>query len=235
MAIDDLAQDLLSALDDGLIQGLYRLASVDPAAVLDDLSTSGTPVEAIDAVRRVPVEVIDPLARRYVREASRAAAVSGASLGFGGWVGVPPGLLHLVVLLVRLAQRLSVVYGVDFRTGKGEIELWKALAHGVGADVDWEGTEAELMRRLPAVVTGTGTFSNPLLVKAAQAVLMRIALSSGARLTRFVPVVGAGSGAVLNYLEVVRVGRRLVETYRTRHAIAGFDPGQAVEVEILQG
>ena len=66
-------------------------------------------------------------------------------------------------------------------------------------------------------------------------VLLRVAITSGARITRFVPVVGAGSGAVLNFLEVHRVGRRLKDTWRARHAIAGFDPRSAIEVEVLQG
>ena len=235
MNFDDLAKHLFNALDDGLLQSLYRLASVEPAEVLADLSAPGRVVSSVDDVCRLPVEVIDPVASRYIREASRSAAISGVSLGLGGWVGVPPGLLHLTVLLLRLAQRLSVSYGVDFTTSRGEIELWKSLAQGVGARLDWEGTEAELYRRLPVVVTGTGTFTNPLLVKAAQEVLLRVAITSGARITRFVPVVGAGSGAVLNFLEVHRVGRRLKDTWRARHAIAGFDPRSAIEVEVLQG
>ena len=150
-------------------------------------------------------------------------------------MGLPPGLLHLTVLMVRLGQRLSIAYGVDYRSGRGELELWKALALAVGANVDWEGTEAQLMRRLPVVVTGTGAFSNPLLVQAARAVLMRVAIISGTRITRLVPVVGAGSGAILNFLEVHRVGRRLKDRFRERHAIVGFDREKAVEVEILRG
>ncbi len=235
MNIEDLGHNILSALDEGLVQALYRLASVEPDDVLARLSSADSPLRTIEAVAGLPVEVLDPIASRYIKEARRSAAMSGASLGFGGWVGVPPGLLHLVVLIVRLAQRLAVTYGVDFRTSRGELELWKALAHGVGANVDWEGTETELLRRLPVVVTGTGALTNPLLVKAAQAVLMRVAVTAGTRVTRFVPVVGAGSGAVLNYLEVHRVGRRLKETWRARHAIAGFNPSDAVVVEILQG
>ncbi len=235
MNVEDLGRSILDALDDGLVQGLYRLASVEPDSVLSDLSTGEKRLERIEDSRRLPVELIDPVAARYIKDARRSAALSGASLGFGGWMGLPPGLMHLMVLLLRLAQRLSLAYGVDYRTGKGEIELWKALATAVGAKVDWEGTEAELMRKLPVVVTGTGAFANPLLVQAARAVLMRVAIIGGARVTRFVPVVGAGSGAVLNFLEVHRVGHRLKATFRTRHAIVGFDPGQAIEVEILRG
>ena len=232
---NDLGRALLDALDDGLLQRLYRVASVEPDAVLRDLGGAAEPLPGIAAVAALPLSVIDPVAQRYVREAARSAALSGASLGLGGWIGVPPGLLHLTVLLLRLAQRLSLAHGVDFRTDRGEIELWKSLALAVGARVDWEGTEAELMRRMPAVVTGTGAFSNPLLVKAAQAVVLRIAVSAGSRVTRLVPVIGAGSGALLNYLEVRRVGGSLKESYRARHAIAAFDPREALEVEIIRG
>ncbi len=235
MNVEDLGRSILDALDDGLVQGLYRLASVEPASVLADLSSGDERLQRIEDSGLLPVELIDSVAHRYIKDARRAAALSGASLGFGGWIGLPPGLMHLMVLLLRLAQRLSLAYGVDYRTGKGEIELWKALAAAVGAKVDWEGTEAELMRRLPVVVTGVGAFSNPLLVQAARAVLMRVAIIGGARITRFVPVVGAGSGAVLNFLEVHRIGNRLKLTFRARHAIVGFDPGQAIEVEILRG
>ena len=75
----------------------------------------------------------------------------------------------------RLGQRLSLTYGFDFRTDRGEIELWKVPAKAVGAKVNWEGSETDLMRRLPAVVTGTGTFSNPLLLQAFQSVVVRVA------------------------------------------------------------
>lgn len=235
MNVEDLGRSVLDALDDGLVQGLYKLASVEPASVLSDLSRAGEPLESVEDARNLPVELIDPVARRYIKEASRSAAMSGASLGFGGWMGLPPGLMHLTVLMLRLAQRMALAYGVDYRSGKGEIEMWKALALAVGAKVDWEGTEAELMRKLPVVVTGTGAFSNPLLVQAARAVLMRVAIISGARVTRLVPVVGAGSGAVLNFLEVHTVGHRLKNRFRAHHAIVGFDPGQAIEVEILRG
>jgi hypothetical protein len=154
-------------------------------------------------------------------------------MGFSGWIGIPSSLAHLVIVLLRLAQRISLAYGFDYRTSRGEIEMWKALAGSVGADVDWEGTEAELMRRLPAVITGTGTFANPLLLKAVQAVITRVALNSSLRVTRAVPVVGAGSGFLLNFVHVDRVGKRLKASYRNRHAISGFDPSAAIEVEIV--
>lgn len=234
MKPEDLARGLFDAFDEGIFQSAYRISSVPPPTVLADLGRLGARVGCLEEVAALPTEQIDPLVDRYVRRARRQAAFSGASLGAGGWIGLPGGLGHLVLLIVRLAQRISLAYGFDYRTDRGEIELWKALAAATGAELDWEGTEAELMRRLPVVVTGTGTFANPLLLKAFQAVVMRIAVAAGLRVTRWVPVIGGGSGLVINWLQVDSIGRQLKQTWRNRHGIAGFDPSAAVEVEIVR-
>jgi len=233
MTPEDVARSLLDAFDDGLFQTFYRLTWVKPETVLKDVRGSGADIADLAGCGALPTEQLDGVADRYIRRARRSAAISGISLGAGGWVGLPPGLGHLVVVIVRMAQRISLTYGFDYRTDRGEIELWKGLAAATGANIDWEGTEAELMRRLPVVVTGTGTFSNPLLLKAFQAVVTRIAIASGMRVTRWVPVVGGGSGGVLNWLHVDSIGRRLKETWRSQHALMGFDPTGAVEVEVL--
>ena len=90
------------------------------------------------------------------------------------------------------------------------------------------------MRRLPAVVTGTGTFANPLLLKAFQAVVVRLSIAAGFRVSRWVPIVGGGSAMVLNYLQVDSVGRQLKAAWRGKHMLSSFDPAGAVEVEILR-
>ena len=233
MKAEDLARSVFDTLDDGILQGLYKLASVSPDDVLADLRSKGRAVSGLPEVSDVPVEILDAVADVYIRDARRSAAMSGGAMGLTGWIGIPSSLAHLVIVLLRLSQRISLAYGFDYRTSRGEIEMWKALAGSVGADVDWEGTEAELMRRLPAVITGTGTFANPLLLKAVQAVVTRVALNSSLRVTRAVPVVGAGSGFLLNFVHVDRVGKRLKASYRNRHAISGFDPSGALVVEIV--
>lgn len=233
MKAEDIARVLLDALDEGLFQHVYQLASVKDATVLADFAEVGIDVGTIVALQGRPAEELDPQVDRYIAAARRSAATSGLSLGAGGWVGLPAGLSHLVVVVLRLAQRISLAYGFDYTTDRGEIELWKALAASVGADVDFEGTEAELMRRLPAVVTGTGTFQNPLLLKAFQAVVLRLAASAGLHLTRWVPVVGGGTGLVINWVQVGRVGRGLKSEFRSRHALTSFDRASAIEVDVL--
>ena len=231
---EDIASTFLDSLDEGMFQTIYRLASVDENEVLRDLRGFGLQVDNLSSVAGLPLPSLDALADRYVKRAKRSAALSGASLGMGGWLGLPSGLVHMVVVILRLGQRLSLTYGFDFRTDRGEIELWKALAKAVGAKVNWEGSEADLMRRLPAVVTGTGTFSNPLLLQAFQSVVVRVATRAGLHATRWVPVVGGGTSLIVNYLEIDKVGRDLKGSYRAQHALVDFRRDQAIEVEILR-
>lgn len=233
MKAEDIASGFLDSLDEGMFQAIYRLASVDEEEIYKEFKTLGIEVSSLSGVAALPVQTLDVLADRFIRRAKRSAALSGASLGFGGWLGLPSGLVHMVVVVLRLGQRLSLTYGFDYRSDRGEIELWKALAKAVDAKVDWEGSEAELMRRLPAVVTGTGTFSNPLLLKAFQSVVARIAASAGLHVSRWMPVVGSGTGLIVNYLEVDKIGRRLKQRWRANHALEDFNPQQAQEVEIL--
>ena len=221
-------------LDEGLLRAVYRLASVPAEDVLADLRP-GSPLLSVDAVATLPPEQIDPLVDRYIRDARLQAGVAGAGLGLVGWAGVPPGIAHVFVLHIRLAQRVAMAYGTDWRTDRGEIELWRGLAAAVEARVDWEGLDADLLGKLPAIVAGPGTVRNPLLLRAIQAVALRVAQTAGLRATRWVPVIGSGTGLVLGFLQIDRVGKRLKRNFRARHGLSRFDGRDALEAEIVSG
>jgi len=233
MRADQLARNIFDTIDEGLFQRLYQVASVEPESVFADLREAGHDVSTLEDLQKLPTEVLDSLADNYIRRARRKAAVGGVSLGIGGWLGLGPGLSQLLILILRLSQRISLVYGFDYRSGRGELELWKALAAAVGASLRWEGTEAEIVKRLPVAVTGSGAFANPLLMQALRAVVKRVALLSGRQVTRWLPLVGGGTGMVFNYLEVGRIGNRLKANWRAQHVISRFDPSSAIEVEII--
>jgi len=230
---DDLTKAVFDTIDEGVLQRLYQVASVEPEAVLDDVRKGGHAVESLHDLQKLPTEVLDALVDGYIQRAKRVAAVGGVSLGLGGWLGLGPGLSQLLVVILRLGQRISLAYGFDYRTDRGELELWKGIAAAVGASLRWEGVEAELIKRLPVAVTGSGTFTNPLLMQALRAVIARVALSSGRQVTRWLPLVGGGTGMIFNYLEVDRIGRRMKATWRSQHVISSFDPNSAIEVEII--
>jgi len=233
MKADQLARAVFDAIDEGVLQRLYQVASVQPEAILADLREAGHQIDSIEQVQELPTEVLDALADRYIQSAKRKAAMGGASMGLGGWLGLAPGLSQMLVLVLRLAQRISLTYGFDYRSEQGELELWKGLASAVGASLRWEGTEIELMKRLPVAVTGSGALTNPLLMQALRAVIGRVALTSSRQVSRWLPLVGSGTGMVFNYLEVDRIGRRLKANWRSQHVISSFDTNSAIEVEIL--
>ncbi len=234
MKADELARAVFATIDEGILQRLYDVASVRPEAILADLREAGHEAETIEQLQALPTEVLDSLADRYIRSAKRKAAMGGASMGLGGWLGLAPGLSQMLVLVLRLGQRISLTYGFDYRSERGELELWKGLASAVGASLRWEGTEAELMKRLPVAVTGSGALTNPLLMQALRAVIARVALTSSRQVSRWLPLVGGGTGLVFNYLEVDRIGRRLKANWRAQHVISSFDTSSAIEVEILE-
>tara|TARA_Y100001968_G_scaffold332461_1_gene390712 strand:+ start:380 stop:1090 length:711 start_codon:yes stop_codon:yes gene_type:complete len=234
MKVDEVAQAVFDAIDEGVLHRLYQLASVEPDQVLADLRQSGHPVQSIEQLQTLPTEVLDRQADLYIRSAKRKAAFGGASMGMGGWLGLGPGLSQMLVVALRLSQRISLVYGFDYRDERGELELWKGLAAAVGASLRWEGTEAELWGRLPAAITGSGALSNPLITQALRSVVKGLALRSSGQLSRWLPLVGGGAGMVFNYLEVDRMGRRLKGDWRARHLIASFEKDSAIEVEILE-
>ena len=125
MKADELARTVFDTIDEGILQRLYEVASVRPETILADLQEAGYEVEGIEQLKDLPTEVLDSLADRYIQSAKRKAAMGGASMGLGGWLGLAPGLSQMLVLVLRLAQRISLTYGFDYRSERGELELWK--------------------------------------------------------------------------------------------------------------
>jgi hypothetical protein len=227
--LDDMNQSFAS----DVLPALIRAASIDPARFLTDLGRRGLPVNRVEDLRELDVELIDPVARSIVKSARRVSAVSGVGMGMGGWLAVAPEVLQQMVMLLKMAQRLSLLYGVDYRGRAGEVVLWKAMAHAVGADANPEGvTPASL--QIPARLGRTGMAVNPIVSRIALAVLQRLALRLSAPLGRMVPVVGSGVGMLANYAQMGRAGRRMMEFYRCRRyslGRGGFE--DLVEVEVL--
>jgi hypothetical protein len=227
--LDDMSQSFAS----DVLPALIRASSIDRSRFVADLGRRGLPVSRAEDLRELDVELIDPVARSIVQSARRVSAVSGVGLGMGGWLAVAPEVLQQMVMLLKMAQRLSLLYGIDYQQRTGEVLVWKAMAHAVGADSNLEGaTPASL--QIPARLGRTGMAVNPIVSRIALAVLQRIALRLSAPLGRMVPVVGSGVGMLANYAQMGRAGRRMMEFYRCRRyslGRSGFE--DLVEVEVL--
>ncbi len=204
--------------DEGLVGHLYHLASVPPSEVLATLRQEGVTVYAPEHVLEVPTERLDPIADKIIRKALWRGTFYGATFGMGGLLSVPPELAYLFLTIVRLAQRISLCYGQEYESLRGQIELWSTLGRGVGIELDIEGLETDVYRRLP-VVFGKGPFRDPLLIKAAQKVLVTIGFRVSSRVARFVPFLGAGVGLASTYAYLAGIGKRMKEDCRTRHQL----------------
>jgi len=210
------------------------MVSVDPERFLAQLRRRGVRVHTLDDLRAVDPDRLDRIAGDEIRSARRRSAVSGVGLGMGGWLAIPPDIAHQLVSLVTLAQRLSLVYGVDFRTGRGEIELWKGIAEAVGAKVDITGTPTDVARRMPVQLGRSRIALHPIAWRLAQAVARRLALRVSTPLGRMVPVLSGGIGGVTNYVQMGRAGQRMMAYYRGRRGAEGVEIGESIEVEVVQ-
>ncbi len=232
------AEELRQLFEEGIWKGVYGAVSVHPDDVLAHLRGRGLPAHDLLAVKALSVDALDPIAREMIRKARRRAAFGGASMGLAGWMGIAPSMGQLGLVLLRLAQGLSVVYGFDHRTPRGQIDLWKTLARGLGAESsaeDFEGTQEELTQRLPALVGRSTTFANPLAVRLAQAAASRLLATTPSHAARLVPVLGGGAGGLVHWRQVGRAGERIMEQYRARHLLGTVDLSAAQVAEVVSG
>jgi hypothetical protein len=174
-----------------------RLPFIDPEHV--------DPHLGLAAVDRTADIVID----RYGAQ----AALLGGVAGMAGMASIPPELIASMVGVMRLGQRLCVVYGFDPETDRGQMALWQAFAHAYHLDLPPSGLvemrasdlpSLLLTRKAPVTVSGTLT----------RAVVRTSALKLVGRFVRFVPVLAAISQASMEQTQFREVGESLKQSLR---------------------
>lgn len=155
-------------------------------------------------VRDVPVERLDAIAAKLIRESERLALAEGATFGFGGMFTLLPDASFLTVITLRLIQRLCLLYGFESGGFDQRVELWKAAAAAAGVDYGKDFAEKQLCER---VIPG---------------MVRRLALKLGAEVAekwvaRVVPVASAAVSGALNLGFVRAWGRRVQRNLRSRH------------------
>ncbi len=162
------------------------------------------PVKSWSEMFLLGPEVIDPIAKRTIKSASRMAALEGTGLGFGGFLTVVPDMGVLSAITVRMLQKLSLLYGFEYATEQETAGLWIAAASAAGLDLGRDFVEKQAVERLvPRIVD-------------------RVALRVGAEVAekwaaRIVPVVSAAAGGAINYYFIRGWGRRAQKHFRSRH------------------
>jgi hypothetical protein len=191
-----------------MVRGLTRAYStvrVNPDKFLLQLRAAyRMPISGYHGVYSLEIGEIDAVADSVIRSGMKVAAVEGAGFGLGGLITIVPDLGILSAITMRTIEKLSLVYGFEFKTDDDIAELWVAAASAAGVDISRELLEKE-------VVT-----------KFVPRVIQRIAAKASAEVVekwagRVIPLASAAIGAGLNYWFVRAWGERAKAHFRQRH------------------
>jgi len=98
-----------------VLRGL-RSIEIDPEDFRKELSDKhGLWVPDFSRMRDVPLARLDTVAKSLIRDAERLALAEGAGFGLGGMITFLPDASILMVITLRLIQRLSLLYGFEAR------------------------------------------------------------------------------------------------------------------------
>jgi uncharacterized protein (DUF697 family) len=110
----------------------------------------------------------------------------------------------LSAITIRMLQKLSLIYGFEYKTEEEVTELWVAAASAAGLDLGREFVEKRAMEKIvPRIID-------------------RIAVRVGAEVAekwsgRLIPLLSSGIGGTLNYYFVRGWGRRAQKHFLARH------------------
>ncbi len=191
-----------------MVRGLTRAYStvrVNPERFLWQLRAAyRMPISGYHGVYSLEIGEVDAVADSVIRSGMKVAAVEGAGLGLGGLITIVPDLGILSAITMRTIEKLSLVYGFEFKTDDDIAELWVAAASAAGVDISRELLEKEVVNKfVPRVI-------------------QRIAAKASAEVVekwagRMIPLASAAIGAGLNYWFVKAWGERAKHHFRQRH------------------
>lgn len=215
MAAPDKSQESRPS-EGGWLLRIYELISVSTEDILADAKGLGIQVSSIDELRLVRTTVLDGLADQYIRNAKLMTSLSGAGLGAGGLLFAGPEISILAANILRMAQRLAIVYGFDYRKPGEALHVWAALARALGVEKVSDGAGSVAVRNLPKLLAGgTRTQAFKSLIKLIAARLGLLVTERG--LARALPLVGAAVAGVTNFQLVKDLGGKIQAYFRERH------------------
>ena len=223
----DLAQDMVGWLDGRAVSSIYAAVSVQTERMRRRLRREGRPFFDPGSEARPDPREVDATAAWVASQYRFGVAAMSGVAGLGGMASVPPEVLGTIIAVVRLAQRLAIVYGFDPETDHGQMVVWQALSAGLEVDLPEGGPMGFRVRDLPGVVGSREPQAAS--VALARAVVRRSALMVVGRLTRLVPVVAAGSSALASRERIRRVSERMVAVYRRLAEPDWPDPQRVVD------
>jgi len=209
--------DLLSTTDRRLVAGWYRAVSVSPERVRGQLRRARKPFADPRMDAQPTLIEIDQTARWMIEQSRSGAATLAGIAGLGGLASVPPEVVARMVAILRLAQRIAVIYGLEPDSDRGRMVLWRALAAGMEVELDDQGPvgfrSSEIL--LPATVEGS----------LARRMLRVNARKVGGRILRYVPVLSAALAVRDTRRDLLAVGERIATVMRSAAELEGGPAG----------
>src|SRR3984893_2599813 len=118
----------------GVKRGL-RSVEVNPEDFRRQLANKhGLWVPNFARMQDVPLERLDEIAKKLIRDAERLALAEGAGFGLGGMMTLVPDAGFLTAITLRLIQRLCLLYGFESRGPDDRMEMWLAAAAATRVD-----------------------------------------------------------------------------------------------------
>jgi hypothetical protein len=188
----------------GVLRGL-RSVEIKPETFRKQLANKhGLWVPDFTRMRDVPLEQLDAIAQKLIRDASRMAAAEGAGFGLGGIITLLPDTSFLTLITLRLIQKLCLLYGFDGSARGERLEMWKAAAAAAGVDFGKDYAEKQILEKL--------------IPRVAQRLATKIGIEAAEKwAARIVPLASSAVGAGMNYVFVRGWGRKVQRHLRARH------------------
>lgn len=201
---------LQNAITGGLTRA-YTRVKVDPDDYLERVRRShGLSIRSFRDMFFQPQELVDDLADQTISAAIKFAVLEGAGLGIGGIITVIPDVGILAAIVMRLIQKLSLLYGFEYSTEDEVATLWIAAASAAGLDIGRDIIEKEAIERfVPRVI---------------ERIAARMSAEAAEKWSaRMIPVLSGALGGALNYYFVRAWGRRAKQHFREKHLAARQD------------
>ena len=228
--------DMMSRVDDRLVAGWYRTMSVQTDRERRRLRTARRPFVDPRRTEKPTLTDLDHTAHWIIEQSRFGAAALGGFAGLAGFASVPPEIVASIVTVLRLGQRLALVYGFDPDTDRGQMALWRALAAGYDVDLPDRGPVGIRVTDLPAIVAPRALAPRTVSGDLAAQIVRKSAWMIAGRITRLMPLMSSSTSAVRGRQNMGEIGERMRLVFR-QMAEVPYSERQALEdaLEITGG
>ena len=224
--------NLQERLDEDLLPALYAAVSVPTQEIRASLTERQMPWFDPLAEHNPSLHELDLSAKLVLERSRRRASLISAAGAIGGAATVPSEVLASLTHTLRLAQRLSVVYGFDPETDHGHMMVWRAMAAAFEIDMPEQGQMNMKVRDLPATLSKNLPATQNAAAWMTRAVVRRSVRTITRRITRMLPGMDVGLSVWSASRRQAERGERMISALR--RAWEGEPLGRAVEADVVR-